>query len=71
MVNCIDSVNAIVKNNFFKKANQECIIAWGNKKMGSFDILIDISEHVTLVQLMDYLGNTNHSISVLGYWIFD
>ena len=20
---------------------------------------------------MDYLGNTNHAISVVGYWIFD
>ena len=39
--------------------------------MGYFDILTDISEHVILVQLMDYLGNTNHAISVVGYWIFD
>ena len=38
--------------------------------MGSCDILTDISEHVTLVQLMDYLGNLNHAISVVGYWIF-
>ena len=39
--------------------------------MGSFDILKKISEHVTLVQLMDYLGNANHAISVVGYWIFE
>ena len=39
--------------------------------MGSSYILTDISEHVTLVQLMDYLGNVNHVISVVGYWIFD
>ena len=39
--------------------------------MGSYDIMTDISEHVTLVQLMDYLGNVNHAISVVGYWIFD
>ena len=39
--------------------------------MGSFDILADISEHVTLVQLMDSLGNENHDISILGCWIFD
>ena len=38
--------------------------------MGSFDILTDISEHVALVQLMDSLGNANHAISVVGYWIF-
>ena len=41
-----------------------------NKK-GSYDIMKYISEHVTLVQLMDYLGNVNHAISVVGYWIFD
>ena len=28
-------------------------------------------ENVTLVQLMDYLGNVNHDISVFGYWIFE
>ena len=39
--------------------------------MDSYDILEDISEHFTLVQLMDYLGNVNHAISVVGYWIFD
>ena len=40
-------------------------------KKGYYDILTDISEHVTLVQLMDYLGNINHAISVVGCWIFD
>ena len=39
--------------------------------MGSYDIMKDISEHVTLLQLMDYLGNVNHSISVVGYCIFE
>ena len=39
--------------------------------MGSYDILTDISEHVTLFQLMDSLGNANHAISVVGYWIVD
>ena len=33
--------------------------------------LEDISENVTLVKLMDSLGNVNHSISVVGNWIFD
>ena len=41
------------------------------KKKGSYDILKDISENVTLVQLMDSLGNVNHTTSVVGYWIFD
>ena len=39
--------------------------------MGSYDILIEISEHFTLDQLMDSLDNTNHAIIVFGYWIFD
>ena len=41
------------------------------QKKGSYDILTDISEHVTLVHLIDYFGNLNHAISVVGYWIFD
>ena len=41
------------------------------KNKGSYDILTDISEHVTLVKLMDSLGNVNHVISVVGYWLFD
>ena len=40
------------------------------KNKGSYDILTDISENVTLVQLMDSLGNVNHAISVVGYWVF-
>ena len=41
------------------------------KNKGSYDIMTDISEHVTLVLLMDSLVNVNHAISVVGYWIFD
>ena len=37
--------------------------------MGSYDITTNIIEHVTLFQLIYSLGNTNHSISVVGYWI--
>ena len=39
--------------------------------MCSFDIFTDTSENVTLVQLMNYLGNANNSISIVGYWIFE
>ena len=39
--------------------------------MSSYDIITDISEHVTLVQLIYYVGNVNHAISVGRYWIFD
>ena len=37
------------------------------KKSNYFDILNNISEDVTLVQLMDTPGNVNHAISVVGY----
>ena len=41
------------------------------KKMGSFNIFNNISEHLTLIKLMDSIGNANHAISVVGYWIFE
>ena len=41
------------------------------KKNDDIDSLNDISEDVTLVQLMDSLGNVNNAISIVGYWIFD
>ena len=41
------------------------------KKKGLYKDLEDISEHVTLVQLMYSLGNVIDAISVVGYWIFD
>ena len=37
------------------------------KKKGTSDILNYISEHFTLVQLMDTLGNVNNDISIIGY----
>ena len=41
------------------------------KKIGGYKILEDISANVTLVQLMDSIGNVNIAISVVGSWIFD
>ena len=41
------------------------------KKMCDYKILEDISANVTLVQLMDSLGDVNHAISVVGSWIFE
>ena len=41
------------------------------KKMHEYKITKNISENVTLVKLMDSLGNANHSMSVVGNWIFD
>ena len=39
------------------------------KKNDAFDILNDIRDNVTLVQLMDSIGNVNRA--TLGHWIFD
>ena len=72
MGNCIDFENAIKKTKRKLKANQEFIISRGNiLNMGSYNIMTYISLRVTLVQVMDYLCNVNHAISVVRYWIFD
>ena len=41
------------------------------KKTGTFYILNNISEYVTLAQLLDSLDNVNHAVSAVGKWIFD
>ena len=41
------------------------------RKNDAFDILNDISENVTLVKLMDSIGNVNNDISIVGNWIFN
>ena len=72
MDNCIDFANAILKNE--KKLKGEPRVYYNlrkYKKKGYCDILTNISENVTLVQLMDKLVNVNNAISVVGYWIFD
>ena len=35
-------------------------------KKGQFDSLHDISENITLVQLMDSVGNFNNEVSIFG-----
>ena len=42
---------------------------WHNKD--AFDLLNNISKYDTLVQLIDSLGNMNHDIIIVRYWIFD
>ena len=39
-------------------------------KYETFEILNDMSECVTLVKLMDTLGNINHSVSIDGVWVY-
>ena len=54
------------------RASSVSIITLRNeKKQGSFDILHDISENFTLVQLMESVCNVNNAVSIVGYGIFD
>ena len=41
------------------------------KKNDAFDILNEITENVTLIQLIYSLVNVNCAIIIVGYWIFD
>ena len=70
--NIIHCANAIMSNRRKTKGEKNLIynITIWNKN-DAFDILNDISENVTLVQLMDSLGNVNLSIIIVGHWIFD
>ena len=70
--NHIDFANNILKNKKRIKAEPRAYYSLRKyKKKGSYDIMTDTSAYFTLVQLMDYLVNMNHSLSVVGYWIFD
>ena len=67
----IDFVNAILKNKKIKGEPKLYYSLRKYKNKGSYDILTEMSQHVTLVQSMDYLGNVNYAISVVRYWIFE
>ena len=41
------------------------------KKKGFFNILNDINENLTMLQLMDTLENANHAIRIVSNWVFD
>ena len=55
--NRIDFANGILKNEKIKGEPRVYYCLSKYKNMGSLKILTDISEHVTLVQLMNFLGN--------------
>ena len=70
--NRIDFANAILKNENIIKGKLKVFYSLREyKKKGSYDILIDMSEHFILDQFMDSLVNAKHAISVVGYYIFD
>ena len=41
------------------------------KKRKTLYILNNISEHVTLVQMMETIGNIYHAVSISGFWIYN
>ena len=70
--NIIHLSNAIITNRRKIKGEQNLrynLTIW--KKNYAFDILNDISDMFTLVQLMDSLGNVNNSIIIVGHWVLD
>ena len=72
MGNCIDFENTILKNKNKNKGEPKVhYILMKYKKKESYDTMSDMSENFTLFQFMNYLGDVNHAISVVGYWIFD
>ena len=72
MGNRIDVENTILKNEKKLKGEPRVYYSLGKyKKKRSYDILTNISENFTLVQLLDSLEKVNHFFSVVGYWIFD
>ena len=71
-MNRIHFANDITTNIMHIKGEQHIIYnmkIWN--KNDAFYILNEISENVTLVQLMDTLGNVNHAIIIASSWIFD
>ena len=70
--NCIHFASEIMQNRKRNKGEARVHYSLERKnKKGEYDILKNISANVTLVQLMDSLGNVNHAICVVGSWIFD
>ena len=62
--------NYIMKNKRRIKGEQDLqynLTIW--KKNDDFYILNEISEYVTLIQLMESLENVNRDISIVGHWI--
>ena len=47
------------------------VIRYNNVRKGRKYILNDTSDHFILVQLMDIVGNANHTVSISVFWIYD
>ena len=72
VVNPIDFAISILKNKTKIKGKPRVYYSLRKyKNMVSCNICTYMIEHLTLVQLMGSLVNVNHTVSVVGYWIFD
>ena len=58
------------QNKWIIRVSSVFIITLRNEKKVQFKILRHISESNRLVQLMDIVGNINHTVIIFGYWIF-
>ena len=70
-MNRIDFANTIMSSKIKIKGEQNLrynLTIWS--KNDAFDILNDISENFTLVNLMDSPGTLNCAIIIVGHWIF-
>ena len=56
-----------VRNKFYEHRRYE---VKKRKRRNDFDIINDMSEYLTLIQLMDNLGNVSHAVTMSGVWIF-
>ena len=71
-MNRIKFATEVLTDHVINKGQQQCrykVVQWNNR--GTFDILNDISDHMTLVKLIDTAINVNHAVSIIGCWIYD
>ena len=54
-----------------EKGDQHICYNMVKLKIGEFYILNDVSDHVTLFQLIDTSSNVAHDVSIIGCWIYD
>ena len=57
-----------VRDNFYQRYFYKIVQL---KKTGELYIFNGISDHMTLVQLIDTAGNANHVVSITRFWIYD
>ena len=63
--------NKIITDHVRTKSQQRrCYELFQWKTRGEFYIINNISDYITLVQLIKTTGNVNHAVSINVYWIY-